>query len=57
MMYLIHEKDYQWLDIAEDMIPYLASNQYKEALHKYYDDANKDKTIQKHERDFALRLQ
>jgi len=47
IMHLNQEKDYQWNDIAEDVIPYLARNQYKDALLKFYDDANKDKSQSK----------
>jgi len=47
MLHLTQEKAYQWCDIAEDVIPYMARNQYKEALQKYYEAANKDKSLNK----------
>lgn len=39
------------------MIPYLARNQYKEAIQKYHDDANKDKSLNKQDKDFASRIE
>ena len=52
----MQERNYKWTDISEDLIPYLAKNQFKEALHKYYLDANKEKHLSKDEKDFSARI-
>mmetsp|Transcript_39530 Transcript_39530/g.60356 ORF Transcript_39530/g.60356 Transcript_39530/m.60356 type:complete len:99 (-) Transcript_39530:553-849(-) len=44
----IHEKgEYNWLDFSEDTLPFLARNQFKQALSKLMDEANKDKNYSK----------
>ena len=53
----MQERDYNWTDIAEDLLPFLARNQFKDSISKYYEDANKDKSLSKQEKDFAQRLE
>ena len=45
------------MDIAEDLIPYLARNQYKDALMKYYEEANRDRAQSKQEKELAARVE
>ena len=39
----MQEREYEWNDISDDLIPFMAQNQYKELINKYYEEANKDK--------------
>ena len=47
MNHVIQEKDLEWLEISEDLIPFLPKNQFKKALKSLYEKAMNPKTKKK----------
>ena len=47
MNYVNAEKNYDWLKLSTDVIPFLARNQFKDKLYKMMEEATKEKTKKK----------
>jgi hypothetical protein len=58
LLHLISVKEYNWCSLSEDVIPFLARNQYKQQIQKMFEEAQVDKKKKsKTEQEFASKIE